>query len=144
MITQEVTVKLKPVVRFREFPFGTSNDPSMREFMAPDMWQNQDKAVEYLKSGLVLAYPVGADLIDWFDRPMRANPLINGKQLGGTTPLTDGTWFWHAGLIHFIEKYNVRLPQEFLEYAGQHAWRVEQDAVPRCRYDFSYFSPSSA
>jgi len=142
MTAQEVIVKLKPVVRFREFPFGTSEDPSMREFMAPDRWENQEKALEYLKSGLVLAYPVGADLIDWFDRAERANPLINGKQLGGATPMSDGTWFWYAGLIHFIEKYNVGLPEEFLKHAGRQGWRIDQDAVPRCRYDFSYFGPA--
>jgi hypothetical protein len=43
-----------------------------------------------------------------------------------------------AGLIHFIEKYNVRVPAEFVQHAAEKNWRVDQDAVPRCDYDFSY------
>jgi hypothetical protein len=139
MITEEAVVKLKPVVRFKEFPFGTVTDPSMREFMAPEPWEDQDQVVAYLRSGLILAYPMGADLMDWFDRPNRANPLIEGQCLGGVTPLTDGEWFWPAGLVYFIEKYNVRVPQEFLEHAARHNWRVNKEVVPRRRYDFSYF-----
>src|ERR1043166_9688833 len=111
MSTQEAAVKLKPVVRFREFPFGTVTDPSMREFMAAEPWPDSDKVLAYLKSGLILAYPMGADLTDWFDPPHRANPVIGGQRLGGATPLTDGEWFWYAGLIHFVEKYNVVLPR---------------------------------
>jgi hypothetical protein len=64
MLTEEITVKLKPVVRFREFPFGISSDPSLREFMATEPWENQDNVLSYLRSGLILAYPMGADLMD--------------------------------------------------------------------------------
>ena len=140
MLAEEAAVKLKPVVRFREFPFGTADDPSMREFMTSEPWQQQDGVLANLKSGLILAYPMGADLTDWFNRPHRANPVIDGQEVGGTTPLTDGEWFWYAGLIHFIEKYNVRVPQEFAEHAARQGWCVTKDAVPRRRYDFSYFT----
>jgi hypothetical protein len=144
MSAEEIAVKLKPVVRFREFPFGTACDPSLREFMAPAPWQNQDRIVSYLRSGLILAYPMGADLMDWLDRSYRANPLVEGQPLGGATPLTDGTWFWYAGLIYFMERYNVRVPQEFVEHASQQGWWVNKDTVPRRRYDFSYFEAAGA
>jgi hypothetical protein len=91
MVEQDVVVKLRPVVRFREFPFGTREDVSMRAFMAPWPWEDQDKALAYLRSGKILAYPMGADLVDWFDRPNRANPTIDSQCVGGTTPLTDGS-----------------------------------------------------
>jgi hypothetical protein len=131
-----VVVKLKPVARFREFPFGTANDPSMRDSTAAEPWEDQDKVLGYLRSGAIVAHPMGADLTDWFDRPSRANPVIDGKPLGGVTPLTDGEWFWPAGLIHFIEKYNVRVPREFVEHAARRGWTVRADDVPRCHYDF--------
>jgi hypothetical protein len=143
MQTDNEAVKLRPVVRFREFPFGTMSDPSMREFMAALPRENEAEVVAYLKSGLILAYPMGADLLDWFDRPARANPTVEGKALGGTTPMTDGQWFWYAGLIAFIEKYHVRLPDEFVEHARQQGWCVNKEAVPRRRYDYSYF-PTAA
>jgi hypothetical protein len=57
-----VAVKLKPVVHFREFPFGISTDPRMTEFMAERPGANQDKVLEYLRSGHVLALTRGADL----------------------------------------------------------------------------------
>jgi hypothetical protein len=140
MSLQESAVKLTPVVRFREFSFGSLTDPSMREFMTPAPWEHQEDALAYLRSGQILAYPMGADLGDCFDRPHRANPLIEGRRLGGATPMTDGVWFWYAGLIHFIEKYNVRLPQEFLDHAVGQGWRVKREAIAAGPYEFSYFS----
>ncbi len=44
-------VKLKPLVHFREFPFGTITDPSMREFMSECPWQDQDKVLEVFALG---------------------------------------------------------------------------------------------
>src|SRR5688572_19355087 len=110
----------------------------MRESMAATPWRDQENVLAYLRSGLILAYPLGADLLDWFDRPNRANPLIAGQIVGGVTPLTDGVWFWNAGLIHFIEKYNVPVSEEFVAHAARNNWRVNKDAVPRRSYDFSY------
>jgi hypothetical protein len=133
------TVMLTPVVRFREFPFGTSHDPSMREAMNEQPWENQANVLAYLRSGLILGVNMGADLTDWFDPPEKANPLIDGQHRGGVTEMTDGTWFWYAGLIHFIEKYNVCVPRRFLEYAAQRNWWVDKETIPAGRYDFSYF-----
>jgi hypothetical protein len=107
-LAEEVAVKLKAVVRFREFPFGTREDPPMQES------------------------------IDCFDRTNRANPLIDGKIVGGTTVMTDGEWFWYAGLIHFIEEYNVRVSPESVEHAARRNWVVDRDRIPQRAYDFSY------
>jgi hypothetical protein len=133
-----VVVKLKPAVYFREFPFGIGTDPSMREFMAEGPWTNQDKILEYLRSGHVLALTMGADLTDWFDRPHKANPVINGQAEGGTTPLSDGEWFWYASVIHFVERYNVRLSEEFTQHAAKQQWRVSDELDKNCRYVWSY------
>jgi len=136
------TKMLKPVVRFREFPFGTTADLSMREKMSVKPWLNQDQALDYLRSGLILGVTMGADLTDWFDPPAKANPKISGQPEGGTTEMTDGTWFWYAGLIYFVEKYNVRLPDEFLQHAAKQGWHVKKDRIPAYHYDCSYFEPS--
>lgn len=133
------TLILKPVIRCREFPFGTVDDPSMRAFMAPEPWPHQEQVLQYLRSGLILGVTMGADLADWFDRPQKANPLIEGQAVGGTTEMTDGVWFWYAGLIHFIEKYNVRVPEEFIQHAARNGWRVNKDRIPPAHYDCSYF-----
>jgi hypothetical protein len=134
----QTAVTLKPVVHFREFPFGTDQDPSMREAASSQPWEHQEKVLEYLRSGYALAYPMGADLPDWFDRTKRANPVIAGKVEGGATPLTDGVWLWPAGLIYFVEHYNVRLPQEFLDHAARNNWQIDKEAVARGEYDYDY------
>jgi hypothetical protein len=133
-----MVIKLKPVVHFREFPFGTLQDASMREFMAAQPREHQDQLLAYLRSGYILALPMGADLRDWFDPPNKANPMIEGRSLGGVTPLTDGVWFWPAGLIYFIEKYNVLVPQPFIEHAAQNHWQINQELVHQGMYDYDY------
>lgn len=133
------TVMLRPVVRFREFPFGTKQDRSMREFMSECPWENQDKVVSYLRSGLVMGVSMGADLVDPFDPSAKANPVIESSVRGGVTEMTDGVWFWYAGLIYFIEKYHVRVPQRFVEHASRQNWHVDQAERPVCRYEWSYF-----
>jgi hypothetical protein len=134
----QTIVKLKPIVHFREFPFGTIHDPSMREFTSPQPWEHQQRVLEYLRSGHILAYPMGGDLPDWFDRGKRANPVIGGRPEGCVTPLTDGVWFWPAGLIYFIEQYNVRLPQEFIDHAARANWQIDKGAVAAGQYDYDY------
>lgn len=131
----------KPVARFREFPFGTANDPSMRDAMTSLPWPGQAEVLDYLRSGLILGVTMGADLTDWFDPAHKANVLIDGRPVGGTTEMTDGTWFWYAGLIHFIEKYNVRVPGAFVQHAAGRGWLVNKEAIAACRYECSYFNP---
>lgn len=138
------TVVLKPVVRFREFPFGTANDPSMREAMASQPWPRQAEVLDYLRSGLILGVTMGADLTDWFDPGNEANVTMDGRLVGGTTEMTDGTWFWYTGLIYFVEKYNVRVSGEFVQHAARNGWRVNQESVPACRYECSYFGQTVA
>jgi hypothetical protein len=137
-MAETIATKLKAVVHFREFPFGTIADPSMRQFMAKDPWEHQAEVLAYLRSGHVLGLPMSADLPDWFDPSARANPAIESGHKGGVTPMTDGVWFWPAGLIHFIEKYNVRVPQEFIDHAASHAWRVDRASVSQGFYEYDY------
>jgi len=137
-MSKHTLLKLKQVVHFREFPFGTIKDPTMRQFMAARPWVNQAQVVDYLRSGCVLAIPMGGDLGDYFDPANKANPMIDGRCVGGITPLTDGVWFWPAGLIHFVDKYNVALPREFIDHAVRNGWRVDQTAVRQGMYDYDY------
>jgi hypothetical protein len=131
-------LKLKPVVRFCEFPFGMASDPSMREFMVDQPWESQREAVAYLCSGHILGYLMGSRLRDHFDRTSYADVIVNGGREGGLTPLTDGTYFWPAGLAYFVERYNVRLPQEFLDHAASNGWKVDEARASRGYFDYDY------
>jgi hypothetical protein len=139
------TVVLRPVVRFREFPFGTADDPSMRDSISDSPWPLQQELLQYPRSGQTLGVTMGADLSDWLDRSRKANPIIEGRVEGGTTEMTDGTWFWYAGLIWFVEHYNLHVSDEFIRHAARNHWRVDRDRIPAAVYDCSYFQePSSA
>ncbi len=35
----------------------------------------------------------------------------------GDSDLTDGTWLWPQGLVHYVEVHGVALPDEFLAKA---------------------------
>jgi hypothetical protein len=111
----------------------------MREFVHDAPSADQGKVLTYLRSGLVLGVTIGADLTDWLDPPHKANPIIDGQPRGGITEMTDGTWFWHAGLIHFIEKYNLPVSPEFVAQAARHNWVVNKDEIPAAHYEPTYF-----
>ncbi len=115
----------------------------MRDFLADSPWPYQEQVLQYLRSGLVLGVTMGADLPDWLDRSRKANPIIDGRPEGGTTEMTDATWFWYAGLIWFIEHYNLRVNDEFIRHAANNHWQVDRDRIPRTLYDCSYFHETS-
>lgn len=51
-----------------------------------------------------------------------ADPLNPGKFInGGPSLLTDGKWAWRLDLVHYVERYGVGLPAQFL--ADVAAWR---------------------
>lgn len=132
-------VKLTPVVRFREFPFGALGDPSMRGYTQPTRWTNQEEVLSYLRSGHILAVTMGATLIDCLDSARQVDVVIDGSPVGGATPMTDGDWFWYSGLIYFVQRYNLLLPTRFVESARAKNWKVDAELVQNCDYDYSYF-----
>ena len=132
-------IKLHAIVRFREFPLGTIDDPSLREFVAERPWPDQDNVIYYLRSGYIYAIPIGGGARDHLDPSQRANPEIDGRMVAACTEMTDGEWYWPAALIYYVEKYNLRLPAEFVAHAAQHGWRVNKEAVPPAHYECSYF-----
>lgn len=49
--------------------------------------------------------------------------MTGEKVVMGSRELTDGVYVWPEGLVHYIEKHNVRLPRQFVEHVlrGSHA-----------------------
>jgi hypothetical protein len=116
----------------------------MRDFLADRPWPLQEQVLGYLRSGLILGVTMGADLTDWLECSRKANPVIEGQAVGGTTEMTDGTWFWYAGLIYFIDRYNLRVPDEFIQHAARNNWSVDRERIPAVNYDCSYFDETSS
>ena len=55
-MAQVIATRLKSVVHFREFPFGTADDPSMKDCMAPGPWENKQHVLGYLLSHYLNIY----------------------------------------------------------------------------------------
>jgi hypothetical protein len=36
--------------------------------------------------------------------------------------LSDGDWVWRRDLAHYVDKYNLALPEEFIEHASSFLW----------------------
>lgn len=45
----------------------------------------------------------------------------------GCRDLTDGVWLWPEGLSHYVDRHNVQLPEEFIQYASSHDIPTEKE-----------------
>ena len=92
---------------WKEHGEGYENCPSIREF-------------------------VDADLVSTYSFTDLENYLLNSQELaatssypdaftgevmfGSVTYITDGVWLWFDSLPYYIKKYNVAIPNSFLEH----------------------------
>ncbi len=50
--------------------------------------------------------------------------------LGEVLLLSDGEWVWPRSLIHYVQRYHIRLPQEFLDTMAANGWGVPKSDGP--------------
>ena len=99
-------------------------DPQSDIFINPqalvlhDSWTQEEKAkiVSYLKGGYEYVYYLGFSY-DRFDSNTPDEDM-------GSSELTDGAFSWPFGLAHYVEKYNIELPEEFLEVIRFNNYKV--------------------
>ncbi|MGW6933408.1 hypothetical protein ACWGE0_25355 [Lentzea sp. NPDC054927] len=74
-------------------------------------------ALSYLEQGrwIVMSMSCPSDLLD------PDGPKVDQRQT-----FTDGVWLWHGMLIHYLRKYDVALPAEFLEHMAAREWVVPE------------------
>ena len=81
--------------------------PSMKEFFMNEKYEYQDDVVEYLKTkgkpGMV--------------RTMRPKDYFTGEPINVEYVfLDDGVYAWTSPLAYYVEKYNLKLPDDFIEH----------------------------
>jgi hypothetical protein len=79
---------------------------ALRRASADTAAMAEESLVTYLRRGSVLAAangPLADDLLDPSARHVIAQDL-----------LTDGRWLWPAELAYYVERYHVRLHEEFV------------------------------
>ena len=117
-------VVLKPVLLVRDLPYSwhrlRQRLPSLGEFACPDAHPSEQAVLRYLRQGAA----VGLDL----DRTLFRDALSPGTRIdrsfGVEVVQTDGVWVWGGALAYYVERYHVRLPEQFLAHAEASAWRI--------------------
>lgn len=88
--------------KYNEFNPG-KNYPSIKEFFSKSPYTGQDRVIHYLMNGErdMASLKVPKDVISGNNIPMS---LIG---------MNDGEYSWFNTLAYYVEKYNLRLPEEF-------------------------------
>jgi hypothetical protein len=103
------------VVTFREMAGSAGNVPSIQALRSEVPQSDEANIVSYLRSGIVLEECLGVDtdVLDTTDQTL----LYQSE-------LTDGVWAWREDLPHYVGKYHVRLPSEFVAHMRANQWIV--------------------
>lgn len=96
---------------FRELePGGNQSMQSIHEVVGI-LNDNLAKLIlDYLSSGITVFDVMGVTI-----DPIDKTTCISG----GPGLVTDGEWIWREDLKYFVEKYNVGLPQDFLNHVSR-------------------------
>lgn len=57
-----------------------------------------------------------------------------GETAMGAEDLTDGTYVWPAGLVHYVEQHAVRLPEAFVAHVLAHPEGVGDFPLPKAKF----------
>ncbi|MCR3747915.1 hypothetical protein [Lentzea californiensis] len=98
----------------KEIGFYESAD-EVRAAMAGGEQPWEQDALRYLEQGRLVVLPQA-----WAtDLPDPDGPGVNERG-----EWTDGVWFWSGTLVHYLRKYHVALPEEFLAHMAANQWVV--------------------
>jgi hypothetical protein len=109
-------MKLKPLDLFEEL--GYPGGARLKDAIQDNPQDNERDIVNYLKNGITIV--VSPHLT--FDVLDPSKPLI-----GPARGLTDGVWVWSIEIAYYVEKYHLRLPTEFVNYAQKHKWQIPSE-----------------
>lgn len=90
---------------FREFTHdGPSTDPSIHDAVRTHALYDEGGVAAYLESGAEIFTAMGAD-----------RDVVSGDEwVPAGSLVTDGKWLWPGELVHYLRRYHVELPEEFL------------------------------
>ncbi|WP_405725409.1 YrhB family protein [Streptomyces sp. NBC_01537] len=109
---------------YRELVPGEERAPSVLPFLRAHPGEDDPALVSYLHAGTVLVATASA---------ARCRLAAGAPSLGSWALLTDGTWFWHSDLVHYIEQHHLQLPPDFVDHARSNSWAPPQVSPQRLR-----------
>ena len=85
--------------------FGSDNAPSIKDYFEKNPYKGQKAIAEYLRRGHAKLSAPGCSYA-----------VISGAMISASLDiLTDGEYSWDSSLAYYVDKYNMRLPEEFEE-----------------------------
>jgi hypothetical protein len=112
-----VTSVLQRVGLFREFYPECASLPWLRDHMGTRRIRSEAKIAEYLRAGHILA-----GIMEWSTDLFDGTFFEDGS--GAPSLLTDGTWLWRRDLAHYVERYHVELPDNFVGALVESGFRM--------------------
>ncbi len=102
---------------------------AMEEAPAPD----EEQILTYLESCPEIFSTQGAEL----------DVISNDERIAGAGSLiTDGMWVWPIDLIHYLRRYHLALPGDFLEHVRENNYQAPEVSKERCAEVLDIFLPS--
>lgn len=87
------------------------NLPSMRDAFQSERYPGQDMIVKYLRENGKVHMAC----------PGISRDKITGERLTvEMTHMDDGVYSWTSSLAYYVDKYNLRLPEEFESHVRRH------------------------
>lgn len=100
---------------FRELGHGDPEGPSLREALGVGDESEAARIADYLEDGAGVAATT-APAVDVVDPQ---HPV-----LGSVSIRTDGEWVWPSDLAHYVRRYAVALPHQFVETVRERGYRA--------------------
>ncbi|WP_327350497.1 WD40 repeat domain-containing serine/threonine protein kinase [Streptomyces sp. NBC_01304] len=114
---------LNPVGLYRQMYEGRlAYLPSIHDARTGQVVEDRAQVIAYMKAEELVAIDFMSAIPDLF----RPQEFI----LGGPSLHTDGVWVWRTDSIHYLENYQLDLPEDFLRHVRASAYR------PRIEHDY--------
>jgi hypothetical protein len=91
------------------------------KYLVDHNWEvaRRSKIVCYLKSGVCALEELGCSYCRFEDGPP-------DREMG-CVELSDGVYIWPEGLAIYIERYHIRLPDEFIRHMAENNFTIPKD-----------------
>lgn len=111
--------ELKPVGIYREmYKRGHDDLPSLYENRATQHLEDRARIIGYMTAATPV-FDVMGNVTDLLD----ANESIRS----GQSLISDGTWLWRVDSIHYLTRYDLTIPNGFVDHVRAHDYRPTTD-----------------
>lgn len=106
---------------------GYWNNEEENSFIMPQKLVDEKFYSDYLKKGVLLYLRKGKTY--WSYLGYSSCRFEDGPpdEEMGSCDLTDGVWAWPEGLSVYVEKYNVKLPIDFISHIKRMNFKIHAD-----------------